>query len=228
MNKIILLTVLFASFGCGNDNMKVNNLLGETRAFSPAVMNDAERTRLTTICQALTAKAQALTQTNSQNLSFSVSQRECSAGAGFLAGSVVTVPTTIVSNPPEFKLRRADNGNPFVYADVETAESGIMRTVCSDLATATNPRRLDNGTSLWVTTSDISTTDCNPKGNEFCIQIETGTPNGENFDITTREWMKFQMDPALPRFGFFTERKTLTNALCGLNLSSQTQAILIQ
>ncbi|HXH74234.1 MAG TPA: hypothetical protein VNJ08_04670 [Bacteriovoracaceae bacterium] len=228
MNKLILLTVLFMSFGCGNDHAKVTNLLGETRAFSPVVMSDAERTRLTTICNALTTKAQALAQVNTQNLSFSVSQRECSAAAGFLAGSVVIVPTTITANPPEFKLRRADNGNPFVYADLETSESGIMKTVCAELATATNPRRLDNGTSIWITTSDISTTDCNPKGNELCLQIETGTPNGTNFDITTREWMKFQLDASLPRYGFFTERRTLTNALCGLNLTSQTQAILNQ
>lgn len=215
---------------CGKTNVAPRDgSLNVLRLFSPALITEQERTRLSTLCQALAQKAQALPTTSAQRLQFEVQERPCSTGTDLSGITPQSVPTlTEVQAPSIFRLRRADNNLQFILPELETNATGSMAQVCSDVSDQTqNPRRLANGSSLWVNVTNPDPNHCRAGTNEICIQLETGVQEGGSERIIKREFIRFQMDRTLPRYGFWTERELESTALCGIDLTSQIRAKLV-
>lgn len=215
---------------CGRSNAPTGDAsLNQLRSFAPAILSEPERNQLAQLCQALAQKAQGLSVAPPQNLQFQVQERPCGKAAnleGIVAQPVAAV--TEVQSPGTYRIRRSDKNLEFVFPDLETNSTGSMAAVCSDLgAQAQNPRRLGNGNSLWVSTLNADPAYCNPKTNEVCVQLETGIQEANGERIIKREFMRFQMDNTLPRFGFWVEREVVTTALCGTDLNSQVKARLV-
>jgi hypothetical protein len=225
MNKAALVSMLVL-LGCGK--IESNGFtLGEVRTFSPLTIEASEKKRLAQICNSLKTKVQNLSINSSQNLSFNLQQKNCSEVSGLDDVPATLVEVSVEINPPNYKLRRTDTAQYFAYPDLETAESGLMKNVCSKLDELTSPLMLDGGVPIWIKTSNISAKDCGPKANEICLQVDYAVGVGSNkYEIKSREWLKFQLDPSLPYFGFFTERRTLSSSLCALNQASETKAVL--
>jgi hypothetical protein len=222
--RILIISIFMVISACGRVE-PTQNRLGEMRSDAQALITPLERSRISSICNALNTKSKNLSQAALLSLSYSVRQRECSEELGGLSAAS-SVAVAIEAKAAGYKINRVDNGQPFIYPNLETTQSGMMGIICTNLDEATNPIRLENGNALWVNTSQISATDCNPQRNEICILIETGTPTGNTYQIITKEWMKFQLDPLLPKLGFVTQRRTISSVFCALNQSSQLEALL--
>ena len=198
--------------------------LGENRNFSTMALQGDERAQLNTICEALKQKALALNPSINTTFVFSVSQKVCEqTGTGVAADEQVYIQQT--GNNYFFK-RVADNRD-FVFSEIQTPNSGIVGEICSRLNNVstplTNPVILTSGKAMWFTTN-VNSPECVATSQSLCLMIETGVPSGTNYKITDRDYFKFQVDPTLPRIGFFLQRTNISSGLCGINQTTEIRA----
>jgi hypothetical protein len=209
--QLAALAFVLLATSCG-EIPKTGTLLGEERSFNPLVVNQQEEQRLQLLCARLNNKAQALSQGSAETFTFSVTEKSCE---GTILSSNQLISTGLEVMQGSYRLRRNDNGALFVFPDLETNISGIMKEICGNLSGITSPKKIAGDNVLWFTTTNVSTSDCTPRGNEMCILLETGVPSGSNYVVVAKEWIRFQVDPVLPKAGFYTERKKISQASCG-------------
>lgn len=221
--KAIGFAILIALFSCGRHEGDTPRL-GEVRTFAPIALDSENTVRLTTLCNALAQKIQQLALTGTAAMTFTVSESKC-GGASVSSRRPVEVKGTA----PAFFFSRTDEGHvgeTFVFNGIETNQTGVMGTICGNL---TNPRipLPDRGGAIWYST--VSTRDCVAGADEMCIFFETGSPTGKSdeYKITGREWMKFQLNPGHPRYGYFIDRKALSSSECAENKVTEIRAQLI-
>lgn len=221
--KIFILLFLLSCGKSSTTGMRV----GEERAFSPLTVSASEKTRLTAICQALASKSQILDQSANTVYRFEVIRKDCKQSS---FGALENVDVVIQKPVDRYVFKRKSDNFDFVFPDVETADSGVMGQLCSQLSTLTNPMKLTDGSAIWFSTQAASSGDCAPSGNESCVSLEKGSVIGDaeaaqpSYKIHTREWLKFQMQPTLARYGFYVQRKTISTAFCAINEELATQA----
>lgn len=209
--KVLLLLTLMALVSCGQHEGESTMRLGQVRTVAPIALGSENVTRLTTLCNALTQKVQQLALTTTASMTFDVRESQC-------GGTVVSSrqPAEVKGTAPAFFFSKTDEGHvgeAFVFYSIETNQSGVMGTICGSLSNPTVPL-VNGGKALWFST--VSTRDCVAGTNEMCIFIETGLPTGkaDEYKITGEDWMKFQLNPGHPRYGYFIDRKTLSSAGC--------------
>lgn len=214
--KFLLPISLLVFISCGRVSPGLGSL-GQEMSFKPQALTASESQRLNHLCSTLGSKAALLGQAGAQSYTFSVRKKGCDeASLGASESVLVGLDGT--------KLRVTGNGLAFTFPDIETNQTGVMKEICGDLASLTNPQKLENGNIMKVDLK--SSAECNPGPKELCLYLETGAPSGESYKVISREWIRFQMDPTLPRVGFFTERKLKSSVFCGLGKTSETIAIL--
>ena len=214
--------LLFASCG-GSYNLTNGTTLGEERSLVIEQVSAGEVQLVQTLCSALAEKASLLSTGVAQNYDFVVSQKKCEETSGSTP-AVVNVYTEISGSNYNFK--RSDNSALFIYPDIETQTSGVTKELCSRLSSLASPIKLSNGNALWFEISRDGMTDCSPSSGDVCLMVETGLPTGEKYKIVSREFIKFQLNRTLPKFGFFTTRRSYSNAFCtGSNFAETSAAI---
>lgn len=185
---------------------------GETRPLAAL-----ERTRLSTICQAIARKTSLLnTVTPTDLFSFEVTSTDCE---GKVALSQ-TVTTRIQKENLQFLYKPVTDGESVPFNQVETSQVGSLATICQNLATITeNPIDKGNGEVFYLSTLDTS--DCPLRTNELCVLIESATKTNEGnfYQVHTSEWLRFYTNPDLTNannrfYGFVTDRKTATSGFC--------------
>lgn len=207
----------------GSCGVKENNgyRLGENRIFNPLVVDGAERRNLTQLCQALASKNARLPQMVGIELAFDVSNKRCEENN---VSDPREVGVIIQRSGANFMFRQS-NGLDFVYGDLETDTSGVMGIICQNMDELTSPMKTPNGSALWINTVGINESDCRATGQERCLQLVLGVPQGpDNFTVSSQEWIKFQIDPNRSHYGFFTERKTIAGSICGASKNTETRA----
>lgn len=211
MHRLLILLVLIAA--CGKYKTS-GSRLGEIRSLTPAALSAGDLSSIRTICAALVSKAASIAQAPNLTYTFSYATKSCEEPR--LSVNRL-VPVTIENQNSSYKFK--DGSSYFVFPEVETNVSGIMKEVCSNAnsATPTDSFTSSGGNATWVTTSAVSSSDCNPGNGQMCILIDTGIPSGSGYKIVSKDWMKFQVDPSLANYGFYVERKAESEALCGLN-----------
>jgi hypothetical protein len=214
--KFLIPLSLLVSISCGKVSPGIGSL-GQEMRFEPQALSASESQRLNNLCSTLGAKAALLGQAGAQSYTFNVRKKGCDeASLGASESVLVGLDGT--------KLKVAGNGLAFIFPDIETNQTGVMREICGNLANFSNPQKLENGNIMRV---DLrSSAECNPGLKELCLYLETGAPNENSYKVISREWIRFQMDSTLPRVGFFTERKLKSSVFCGAGKNSETIAIL--
>ncbi len=209
MNKILILALLV---GCGKYKT-TSSRLGQIRSFAPQALSSDESARLSLICSSLDAKYASITASPSLTYTFSVASKSCEDAKL----SVSRLAMVTIDNQSSSYVKFKEGSATFVFPDVETRNSGIMKEICANLSTGTDSFRSDAGNAVWYTSSGVSSSDCNPGNGEMCLLIDTGTPSGASFKVSNKDWVKFQVDSALPHYGFFVDRRVESDSVCGQN-----------
>lgn len=220
MKHFILLPLTLFIVSCGKSEFSTDlessigalRPVGETRP-----INTLERTRLTTICQAIARKSTILESLTPTSLfSFDVSTSDCEGKVSLSE----PVSTRIQKENQQFFYRPVTDGQTVPFNQVETVQTGTMASVCQNLASITElPIERGNGEVFYVSTLDTS--DCPLRTNELCVLIESASkaPNGNFYQVHTSEWLRFYTNPDLTTansrfYGFVTDRKSATSGFC--------------
>lgn len=216
--KLITLTLLAAS--CGKVEF-TNTLESSVGALRPSgevrQISTLERTRLTTICQAIARKSSLLSaQTPTDLFSFDISGTDCE---GKVTLSQV-VSTRIQKENFQFLYKPVNEGESIPFNQVETTQAGQLVTICQNLASITEvPLDKGNGEVLYLST--LETSDCPLRTNELCVLMESAskTSNGNFNQVHTSEWFRIYTNQDLTNansrfYGFVTDRKSATAGFC--------------
>lgn len=221
--KYFVLVGLLSLVSCGDQtSADPKNGVGDVRSFNPITVSGATLQKIENVCQSISYKTSVLNQYSNQEFNFLVASTPC-------VDSNVATPSTatdmkVVLDGQQFK----GVGALFPFSDVETSGAGVMATICNAWRTSrlTSPM-LDaaNGSSaLWIASIPTSK-DCTSDSSHECILVERGYNNiGQNYNIITREVMKFAITGA--RRGFYTARIRNTSVGCSANQTQSQQAIL--
>ncbi len=216
--KTLSLILLAASCGKVEFSSNLESSIGSLRPSGETrQMSDLERTRLTTVCQAIARKSALLsTVTPTDLFSFDVSASDCEGKVTLTE----PISTKIQRENFQFFYRPVVQGQSVPFEQVETTQAGTMATICQNLATLTQmPVDKGNGEVFYISTLDTS--DCPLRTNELCVLIESAskTTNGNFYQVHTSEWLRVYTNQspstANSRFyGFVTDRKSATSGFC--------------
>lgn len=214
------LALLILSVSCGKAEFS-SNLESSIGALRPSgetrEMSSLERTRLSSICQAIARKTSLLnTQTPTDLFNFDVSNTDCEGKVSLSQ----MVSTRVQKENFQFLFKPVQEGQSVPYNQVETTQVGTLATICQNLASITEvPVDKGNGEVFYLSTLDTS--DCPLRTNELCVLIETAskTSTGNFYQVHTSEWLRVYTNQDLTnansRFsGFVTDRKSATSGFC--------------
>lgn len=194
------------------------------KKWTQPLVNQEDNMRVQAICDALRAKSSVLNilVSSSKEYKFSFAQKNCDDSK---MPAAKIVPTTITSSNGNFFFT-PKNGETFGFKNVETADEGVMETICNYGATLESPIRPNPSSKIgiwWTTFTDSSK--CQAGFGNLCIRIETGTTkDGMNYKINSEEYIKFKvMDQ---NEGFFIERKLVSTAGCKDGKKLEMRAVL--
>jgi hypothetical protein len=222
MKKIFPLFLILAISSCGKIDNPKSSSLEEVRSFSVQSLTGNDLTTLQTICTALTSKYNFLNVTNNKTYSFGTSSKSCE-------DANVSATTLVQADIQGLLFKRLDTGANFIFPDVETNVSGVMKTVCANTTNPSSPLAQADGSAIWFTATSLSNSDCKPAANEVCLLIEKGVTSTSttapgSYEIVSKDWVKFQVDSRMSNYGFWTGRKLISSALCGTSKYSEAHA----
>ena len=219
---------LFLLAACGGNPPGTNSdaVVGTQRSLSLINIESDDRAQLSTICNALGQKALALNNTTADTYIFTVSQKSCIQAT---APAAFDESVYIKQAGNHYYFKRVLDNRDFIFSELQTPNSGLVGELCSKLSSTTNPITnpvvLSSGKAVWFTTK-VNSTDCSPTPQSLCLSVETGSPNGNTYKITDRDFFRFQVDPTLPRIGFFLQRTNISTGLCAVNQTTEVRALL--
>ncbi|HXH29591.1 MAG TPA: hypothetical protein VNJ01_02150 [Bacteriovoracaceae bacterium] len=218
--KILLLSLfLLSSCGDVSESKPEGDGLSTVQRFEPLVPDDVDR--LQKICDALSFKSDRLGTLINMPFTFSYAQKGCDQQD---AGATQEVNVTIQRPNSSYVFKQTD-GELFPFPDVETHDNGVMKDICANLGSITNPLQTSPQTAMWFSTY-TSPRHCTSDANHLCILIQKGRLiSGVEYLIHTNEWIKFNV--AEGRTGFFTERSLRSLGVCAKGKSIAKNAKLI-
>jgi hypothetical protein len=204
---IIMGMILFAS--CGK--IETANKFNIVRKYEPLVMTDDHKNQISLLCAAMGQKASALDSALGSTFNLSLATKECNQAEISSAGNV-TVTAQKEGSDYLFKV----GTGAFRFQYIETNNSGIMKEICNEISSLTNPFKAINGSAVWISTN-VTSSDCPAANGNKCILIETGTPqvnSTDSYTINVRDWIRFVTDPNLANYGFYSYRKQTNKNFC--------------
>jgi hypothetical protein len=228
MKQLAVLALIGIVASCGKYDVQgvSGSTVGEVKSLqTAAALSDADRTNLSDICSALSAKSATLSTVGSSVFTFSTSQMDCAKNE--TADSNVQTVIQGAGGIYSFKLK--SSGLDFVFPNVETNTSGILSSICSgvstSLSTLTSPL-ISGGEAIFFTTSGISSDNCQPGSGEKCVQIEKAIINGSSATVYSKDWLRIRTSTTLGKTGFFTYRKNVAQSYCAQGEAIITKATL--
>lgn len=217
--KYLVFALLFVSCGKYEATQSGNSVIGQNLEYSPRPIEGADLLLKNEICRSIEVKTNNILLMNALPLNFSLEQKTC-AGEMIPAASV---NVTVQVNNDSIFFMRSDNGQYFVFKDAETTRSGIMRSFCSS---GQNPFQ-HNGVATWWDSSLQN--NCSSKANNrFCVTFKSGIqgPSSTNYKIRTVESMLINTDPSSARYGYYLERRVVSDMSCENNALGEITATL--
>ena len=215
--SILPMMLLLASCGDTLPGSGSINRVGETRSLlnTSVAVSGLDRQNIISLCSALSQKESILPTTVNSTHIFSISQTDCGGRLTETGDVGVTI-----QNVGGYVFRRNDNLS-FIFPEVETATTGILKEVCASvtLPNLANPLRTTSDV-LYFGTLGIGPVDCPPRSGELCILLERGLVQGTSAVIHTQDWIRIKVNPLEEKLGFFSYRKRITKSFCAPN---QTQ-----
>jgi len=222
--KYFNLITLFAFISCGRvENTVSSSRIGEIRTVQSASrLSSTDQSNLQIICDALTRVQAVLPSAVNSTHSFLATQADCT-GKKIEEG---TVSVVIQAASSGFVFRRQD-GLDFLFPKFETSSQGELSTICTALGgSPTNPIFSSDGSATFFSTIGLSS-DCPYVTGESCVLIEKAVPDGElSYRITSREWIRFRLDPRIAKTGFFSFRRKVAQSYCPQGQSIKFEATL--
>lgn len=223
LKKISLMTVILLA-GCGKIPTSEFKL-GQAVNFKASALSQYEKKNLTDLCESLRIKFNKFSQTSGLklNFEFDVGRKSCEAES---LGPLASVTVTLEESAGGYRFKE-QNGLNFIYSDPETHQTGVMGLICGE--SSTNDSNLRQQSEDIVSTFTLSPPreECAPTAGEVCIRIDTAMKASDgSHRLGRQDWIKFNIDERHGRYGFFTERRTRSTALCGAEQHSETVAIL--
>ncbi|MGE3608199.1 MAG: hypothetical protein AB7I27_01330 [Bacteriovoracaceae bacterium] len=215
MKWIFLLSLMFL-LSCESPTNTEDTVTADPK---PVSADEIERINL--ICNALMYKNESIGVLIDSNYTFSYSKKSC-ADDDF--GRATDVPVTIRRDGYQYSFFKND-GAPFVFANIEMINSGVMKEICAGIGSGNLESPIDiDGVMTWFTTY-TKRGDCESDAEHMCIHLKRGTPNSDDsYDRHTEEWIQFKIRGE--RVGFFTSRKIVSQGDCGKNKTSAKMATL--
>lgn len=213
MKYLLLALMVFGSIACGKYDSDIeSNSIGESRSANALTVTSSDRNNLTAVCSALAAKASTLGSVIGNSFLFTTKQSDCDGKAVIDADITVKLQ----NGGSGFVFKNTHDGMDYIFPEVETPTTGLLSSVCGDLSTFSNPIiDIAGQSALWITTSGIPSKDCVPASGEVCVQVEKGMLTGDQtYTIHTKEWMRVRVNSSQDKYGFFSHRKKVTNAIC--------------
>lgn len=167
MKYSLLAVMLLGSMACGQyDSDSTANSIGESRSANPLIVTSSDRGNLSSLCVALQKKAAALPSLPGTSFLFATKQSDCD-GVTLIDADI---SVTLQAGGSGYIFKNTQNGLDYIFPEVETHTSGLLASVCGDVASFSNPI-IDNDAqnALWVTTSGIPSKDCVPASGEVCV-----------------------------------------------------------
>ena len=223
MKALLTLSGLLILSSCGKIDVTSTNL-GQKITFNPQAMSARDVQNVQSICSALSKKETNLSASTAGTYTFGVTTRGCTESGD---SAEVLVATSVESAGSGYKFRRNDTSAYFVFQEVETSAVGIMKTLCQNSGTQVDQVK-DPVTNVVTTFSTTEIEDCTYKGDEICLLVNKAVPNGNDFEVVSKEWVKFRVNGTTGKgnLGFWTSRKLMSNTSCALNQTSTTIATL--
>jgi hypothetical protein len=221
MKTLVTVSATLLVLSCGRVDPAKNNILGSVMSFEPAPIGSEDARIIRKICESLKTKESNLSASSSTIFTFGIQDKSCTGSLSAESSVAVTVDTV---GAPKFK--RVDNGGSFIFPDVETTDSGIMKDICANTANPVSPIKNSTGVALWFSSTDSQDPDCNSSAAQPCLVIKKGIPSGDKFEIIGQETLQFQTVSNLGNVGYFLFRKSITNTSCINNDYTEIRATL--
>lgn len=222
--SLILLSFLALSCGKIGTTSSGSNTVGESRSINAfSVVSDTDRNNLNVVCNSAAAKSAILPSVVGATYNWSSSTSDCAKKVT----NEFNVETIIQNTGTNFVFKRKDNNQDFIFADVETNTSGILADACSLLNGGQQNPVVSGSNASYISTSAISSSDCQPTSGEICVSIERASQQGDQFVVHTKDWLRVRVSsPTNERIGFVTQRKKVTRGSCGTDQVLQFEASL--
>lgn len=217
--KYLVFALLIASCGKYEATQSGNSVIGQNLEYSPRQIEGADLILKNEICRSIEVKTNSILLMNALPLSFTLEQKNC-AGTSIPAAAV---DVTIQVNNDSIFFMRSDNGQYFVFKDAETTRSGIMRSFCSS---GQNPFQ-HNGIATWWDSSLQN--NCSSKSNNrVCVTFKSGVQEqaSTNYKIRTIESMLINTDSSSSRYGYYLERRIVSDLSCENKTQTEISATL--
>lgn len=215
MKKLYLSMAAILLSSCGNYEMTGNRIerVGEILPLTSRELTTTDRNNLSVICNAFRQKEAILPSTMNTLHTFSINQTDCE-------GNLITnekTQVTIQSGLLGYFFKRVSDGQDFIFPQIETTQSGVLKEACDSLNTLSNPLMRENNVT-YLTTTGILTSDCSPAYGEVCVKLDQAFVQGEQALVHTKEWLRVRVSsPDGKYIGFVTQRKKVTRSYCGRN-----------
>lgn len=224
--KFSLILFLVVLGACGKTPIQpAANGIGYERLIEDTKITEETFVELSSICTALRDRDLSVLVNNSYK--FDYSMKSC-------ADQTYTAPTetdvTLANVMGGYKFVLKNTSNFFYFQDVETADAGALEPICSILSRGLTSPISVGGSLLFFTADGIPASDCPGLASERCVYLERGVrgtgDRSTQAIITSRDWIRFRLNSAPSRRGFFTYKRNIVQGDCEDGQSLGRQAIL--
>lgn len=213
MRTLFILSLTLLALSCNTSSESKQDGEGEIVSLNSQALSAEESNRLAKICNAIDYKT-TLLDTEDRDFIFNYSQKLCEDEEVRTERVVAKVETMRSrGGEPVFTFERQD-GNSYVFDEIETTDTGIVRNICaairSTVEPAKNPMLIGASAkkALWYYTA--SSSDCQPDGNHTCLFLVHGSSeDGVSFKRHTREILKVRVTNDV-NLGYFVMRNRKT------------------
>lgn len=218
--KLTLFLLSVLAISCGKIDMKSGGGIGQIRELTPQAISVGEQLIFDSICSGLTRKSQRFSTSLPTSIVFDVQEKDCDGKTVTFGSQQVRVS----SSTNGYQFERQDSGGSFIFPNVETSDSGVMKEICG--GSRSIPVVDGNGDARWISTSGFSASECPSASGEQCVLVEIGSKQGTStsYRIHTREVIRFNVNVNSGKHGYFSLRKKFADSNCDAGDNTEASA----
>lgn len=220
--KYSLLGLSLLALSCGKIDLSTSSSgIGTVKQLQTASISTGDHLVFDSICQALVQKGQKLSLSQPSGMTFDVVQKDCDGNNVVFDSQVVRV-----ENSSGYRFVNQTTNAAFVFPEVETSTSGIMKEICGG---ASSLPIISGSEAKTVSASGLSSADCPTASGERCLVVEYGTKvegTTNSYKIYKKEFVRFNTVTTSGKYGYFTYRKSFSGSVCDQNKSVESQVTL--